>query len=103
MEYILIAIAAVILIAIIAKAASSSKKKGEAGGKTTLGEIVASAAPAPAASMDPELVAVISAALAAFMADAPVEGLVVRSIRRVPSGRPAWGKAALKEQLGQRF
>ncbi|MGI6169928.1 MAG: hypothetical protein ACOYI4_09590 [Christensenellales bacterium] len=100
MIYVLIAIAVIILIAIIAKAANSSKRGGD-NGKSTFNELVGTAP--VVVTDDREIGAVIAAALAAYMAATPVEGLVVRRIRRIPSGKPAWSKAALHEQLGQKF
>lgn len=48
-----------------------------------------------------ELVAVITAALAAYLEESP-SGLVVRSFRRVP-GANAWGRAGRSAQIYNKF
>lgn len=58
-------------------------------------------AAAPAAGTDDELIAVITAAIAAMM-DGDNSGFVVRRVRRV-SNTPAWSKSGREEQVYSRF
>ncbi|MBE6037030.1 MAG: hypothetical protein E7223_05410 [Clostridiales bacterium] len=63
----------------------------------------AEAAPAPAAEgIDPAIIAVIMAAIAAAEGPEAAQGLVVRRITRVQSGRPAWRTAGVNECLDSR-
>ena len=55
----------------------------------------------PAAGADDELIAVITAAIAAMM-DGDNSGFVVRHVRRV-SNTPAWSKSGREEQVYSRF
>ena len=82
------------------------------------GKKKAQAAPAPAPVVEPEpvaqaaaeetglendeLIAVITAALAAFNKDGN-KTLVVRSVRRAAAKTPAWAKAGRADQLASRF
>lgn len=58
-------------------------------------------AAAPAVNADDELIAVITAAIAAMM-DGDNSGFVVRRVRRV-SNTPAWSKSGREEQVYSRF
>lgn len=58
-------------------------------------------AAAPAANADDQLIAVITAAVAAMMADTG-NGFVVRRVRRI-SNTPAWSKSGREEQVYSRF
>ena len=85
---------------------------------TFAGKKKESAAPAPAPVVVPEpvaeaaaeetgleseeLIAVITAALAAFNKDSN-KTLVVRSVRRAAAKTPAWAKAGRADQLASRF
>lgn len=67
----------------------------------------AAAAEAPAAApaaegIDPAIIAVIMAAIAAAEGPEAAKGLVVRRISRVQNGRPAWKTAGLNECLDSR-
>lgn len=53
-------------------------------------------------SSDEELVAVITAAIAASLGRS-ADSLVVRSIYRVPQSTPAWGRVGVETQMGQRL
>lgn len=64
-------------------------------------------APEPAAAAaepqeDPNLIAVIAAAVAAAM-DTPVGNLKIKSYRRVDGNAPAWNKAGLRDVIDSRF
>jgi hypothetical protein len=61
---------------------------------------VQNAQPAKNAGSDSELVAVLTAAVAAFM-DTSADGLVVRSYRRLKPGKPSWNRAGRFEQLNR--
>ena len=49
-----------------------------------------------------ELIAVISAAIAAFEGDAHADGLIVRRIHRISDQMPAWNRAGLSECIDSR-
>lgn len=51
---------------------------------------------------DSELVAVIAAAVAAYT-ESPMEGLRVRSIRKLPGNRCLWGSAGRQAQMQERL
>jgi sodium pump decarboxylase gamma subunit len=54
------------------------------------------------ATDDVELVAVISAAIAAHLGTS-TNNLVVRNITRITDATPAWGKAGMVDQMSTRF
>jgi len=62
---------------------------------------VSAAAPAVEAAEDEELIAVISAAIAASLGGK--SNIVVRNIRRVNDMTPVWAKAGRNEQMSSRF
>ena len=53
-------------------------------------------------SVDEELIAVITAAIAAFEADAFKQTLHIRKINRTAGVKPAWGTAGLNETIDSR-
>lgn len=77
--------------------------------KTEVKEVAPAPAPMPepqAAAAEPEedpnLIAVLAAAVAAAM-DAPVGNLKIKSYRRVGGSAPAWNKAGLRDVIDSRF
>lgn len=65
-------------------------------------EPVAAPAPVAAPTEDPNLVAVIAAAVAAYL-NTSTYNLKVRSFRRIGNTSPDWNKAGLKETIDSRF
>lgn len=51
---------------------------------------------------DPALIAVIAAAVAAYLGTSQ-NGIVIRSLRRSTSSTPKWGREGRAEQLCQQF
>lgn len=49
-----------------------------------------------------ELIAVISAAIAAFEGETGEDGLIVRRIRRIADQMPAWNRAGLSDCIDSR-
>lgn len=92
------------LIKVVALATGSigakPKQEKKAAEPVPVAAPVAEAA-APAANADDELIAVITAAIAAMM-DGDNSGFVVRRVRRV-SNTPAWSKSGREEQVYSRF
>lgn len=77
--------------------------------KTVVKEAPKAEAPAPEPvaaepepQEDPNLIAVIAAAVAAAM-DTPVGNLKIKSYRRVDGNAPAWNKAGLRDVIDSRF
>ncbi len=78
--------------------------------KSVAGQVPPVEAPAPVAPQtdadvaidDCELVAVITAALAASL-QTSVDNIVVKNIVRIPDQRPTWAKNGLAEQMNNRF
>lgn len=67
----------------------------------------APAAPAPAASAaapqeDENLIAVLTAAIAASL-NTSMHNIVVRNVRQLPDQTPTWSRAGRTEQMGSRF
>jgi glutaconyl-CoA/methylmalonyl-CoA decarboxylase subunit delta len=54
------------------------------------------------ALVEEELIAVISAAVASFLAS-PVSSIKVRSIRSLEPSSPSWSRAGRQEQINSRF
>ena len=80
---------------------------GKSGSRKQESSALTSAAPAAqqqiqAQGISPEVVAVISAAIAAYSRQTGQSGLVVRSIRRTQHA-PAWNQAGRNEQILNRF
>ena len=85
--------------------ALTGKKKEQAApapAPVVVPEPVAEAAAEETGLESDELIAVITAALAAFNKDGN-KTLVVRSVRRAAAKTPAWAKAGRADQLASRF
>lgn len=85
--------------------ALTGKKKAQAApapAPVVVPEPVAEAAAEETGLENDELIAVITAALAAFNKDGN-KTLVVRSVRRAAAKTPAWAKAGRADQLASRF
>jgi sodium pump decarboxylase gamma subunit len=76
--------------------------------KQTKAEPVQAAAPAPATAPaeedvdEAELIAVLTAAVAASL-NTSTYNLQIKSYRRIDSKRPAWNKAGVRETINSRF
>ena len=92
------------LMSIIVGALTGKKKEqaAPAPAPVVVPEPVAEAAAEETGLESDELIAVITAALAAFNKDGN-KTLVVRSVRRVAAKTPAWAKAGRADQLASRF
>ena len=92
------------LMSIIVGALTGKKKEqaAPAPAPVIVPEPVAEAAAEEAGLESDELIAVITAALAAFNKDGN-KTLVVRSVRRAAAKTPAWAKAGRADQLASRF
>lgn len=88
------------LLALVTSGIGKPKQEKKAAEPAPVAAPVAEAA-APAAGADDELIAVITAAIAAMM-DGDNSGFVVRRVRRV-SNTPAWSKSGREEQVYSRF
>ena len=92
------------LMSIIVGALTGKKKEqaAPAPAPVVVPEPVAEAAAEETGLENDELIAVITAALAAFNKDGN-KTLVVRSVRRADAKTPAWAKAGRADQLASRF
>ncbi len=92
------------LMSIIVGALTGKKKEqaAPAPAPVVVPEPVAEAAAEETGLENDELIAVITAALAAFNKDGN-KTLVVRSVRRAAAKTPAWAKAGRADQLASRF
>ena len=92
------------LMSIIVGALTGKKKEqaAPAPAPVVVPEPVAEAAAEETGLENDELIAVITAALAAFKKDGN-KTLVVRSVRRAAAKTPAWAKAGRADQLASRF
>ena len=92
------------LMSLIVGALTGKKKEkaAPAPAPVVVPEPVAEAAAVETGLESEELIAVITAALAAFNKDSN-KTLVVRSIRRAAAKTPAWAKAGRADQLASRF
>ena len=92
------------LMSIIVGALTGKKKEqaAPAPAPVIVPEPVAEAAAEETGLESDELIAVITAALAAFNKDGN-KTLVVRSVRRAAAKTPAWAKAGRADQLASRF
>lgn len=92
------------LMSIVVGALTGKKKEKAAPAPTpvVVPEPVAEAAAEETGLESDELIAVITAALAAFNKDGN-KTLVVRSVRRAAAKTPAWAKAGRADQLASRF
>ncbi len=92
------------LMSIIVGALTGKKKEqaAPAPAPVVVPEPVAEAAAEETGLESDELIAVITAALAAFNKD-DNKTLVVRSVRRAAAKTPAWAKAGRADQLASRF
>ena len=92
------------LMSIIVGALTGKKKEqaAPAPAPVVVPEPVAEAAAEETGLENDELIAVITAALAAFNKDGN-KTLVVRSVRRAAAKTPAWTKAGRADQLASRF
>ena len=92
------------LMSIIVGALTGKKKEqaAPAPAPVVVPEPVAEAAAEETGIENDELIAVITAALAAFNKDGN-KTLVVRSVRRAAAKTPAWAKAGRADQLASRF
>ena len=92
------------LMSIIVGALTGKKKEqaAPAPAPVVVPEPVAEAAAEEIGLENDELIAVITAALAAFNKDGN-KTLVVRSVRRAAAKTPAWAKAGRADQLASRF
>ena len=92
------------LMSIIVGALTGKKKEqaAPAPAPVVVPEPVAEAAAEETGLETDELIAVITAALAAFNKDGN-KTLVVRSVRRAAAKTPAWAKAGRADQLASRF
>ena len=92
------------LMSIIVGALTGKKKEqaAPAPAPVVVPEPVAEAAAEETGLENDELIAVITAALAAFNKDGN-KTLVVRSVRRAAAKPPAWAKAGRADQLASRF
>ena len=92
------------LMSIIVGALTGKKKEqaAPAPAPVVVPEPVAEAAAEETGLENDELIAVITAALAAFNKDGN-KTLVVRSVRRAAAKTPAWAKAGRADQLAIRF
>lgn len=92
------------LMSIIVGALTGKKKEqaAPAPAPVVVPEPVAEAAAEETGLENEELIAVITAALAAFNKDGN-KTLVVRSVRRAAAKTPAWAKAGRADQLASRF
>lgn len=90
------------LMSIVVGALTGKKKEKAAPAPVVVPEPVAEAAAEETGLESDELIAVITAALAAFNKDGS-KTLVVRSVRRAAAKTPAWAKAGRADQLASRF
>ena len=92
------------LMSLIVGALTGKKKEkaAPAPAPVVVPEPVAEAAAKETGLESEELIAVITAALAAFNKDSN-KTLVVRSVRRAAAKTPAWAKAGRADQLASRF
>ena len=92
------------LMSIIVGALTGKKKEqaAPAPAPVVVPEPVAEAAAEETGLENDELIAVITAALAAFNKDGN-KTLVVRSVRRAAAKTPAWAKAGRADQLASRY
>lgn len=92
------------LMSIVVGALTGKKKEkaAPAPAPVVVPEPVAEAAAEETGLESDELIAVITAALAAFNKDGN-KTLVVRSVRRAAAKTPAWAKAGRADQLASRF
>lgn len=92
------------LMSIVVGALTGKKKEkaAPASAPVVVPEPVAEAAAEETGLESDELIAVITAALAAFNKDGN-KTLVVRSVRRAAAKTPAWAKAGRADQLASRF
>ena len=92
------------LMSIVVGALTGKKKEkaAPAPAPVVVPEPVAEAAAEETGLESDELIAVITAALAAFNKDGS-KTLVVRSVRRAAAKTPAWAKAGRADQLASRF
>ena len=92
------------LMSIIVDALAGKKEEpaAPAPAPVVVPEPVAEAAAEETGLESEELIAVITAALAAFNKDSN-KTLVVRSVRRAAAKTPAWAKAGRADQLASRF
>ena len=90
------------LMSIVVGALTGKKKEKAAPAPVVVPEPVAEAAAEETGLESDELIAVITAALAAFNKDGS-KTLVVRSVRRAAAKTPAWAKAGRADQLSSRF
>ena len=65
-------------------------------------EPVQAAAAEPKEEDDEELIAVLTAAVAASM-NTSTYNLKIKSYRRIPNTRPAWNRAGISDTIGNRF
>ena len=86
--------------AVIEKAAAI--RSGKKAKKDIKEELVTSVFTKQERPKEKELVAVITATIAAML-DTPSNGIIIRSLRRSGSNRPAWGKEAINEQFYNKF
>lgn len=64
--------------------------------------VTASAAPAAETQEDENLIAVLTAAIAASL-NTSMHNIVVRNVRQLPDQTPTWSRAGRTEQMGSRF
>ncbi len=93
-----------VALIVMSKVLGQTNKKTEASkpavkAEPSVATPVASAAPE---QDDEELVAVLTAAVAASLKTS-VHNIVVKNIVRVPDARPTWSRAGLTEQINTRF
>ncbi len=93
----------IVLVNILSVILKDRKKKEKAKPETKIEKVLEQPLPqAPVVEVqDDELLAVLSAAVAAYMAPQK-PGLIVRSYRRI-GGEPAWAKASRNAQIYNKF
>ena len=99
---ILICLIKLMSIIVSSLAGKEKKQAAPAPAPVVVPEPVAEAAAVETGLESDELIAVITAALAAFNKDGN-KMLVVRSVRRAAAKTPAWAKAGRADQLASRF
>lgn len=94
------------LTAMYSKMVQNAEAKKKAGAVVEVKQPVAAPTPAPVAAEpqedEEELIAVISAAIAAQMGTS-MHNIVVRNIVRVADNTPAWGQSGRMEQMNSRM
>lgn len=86
----------------LAKQKRKEAQKAETAAPAKAEQQAMASAPLPADEHSPELIAVITAAVAACLGTSP-NGIVIRSLRRAQNTTPVWGASSRIEQVNNRL